>query len=291
MSSTNNNLMEFDGNPKDWRMWAMKFKAHSFKQGYQDHLDLQQVIPKKDDVKYLEYQEKNLVGYHDLLWCMGKPIDADIVDESKTSTHKDGCLKTAWKGLNEKYHPKDRFTKIKLVQRFNSLKRADCKSGVEWLNDMCRMRRMLRDIFNKEIDDEEFLEILYMNLPKRGYEALKVSYSRQKASKIDPLTFESFQSQLMDFEVDLKLERNVEGVQNLALTTGTPKAPAKKFEEMRGSRSALVPCEVCGKPGHSKDKCWSIPCHKCGFKGHDPEKCWKSMTCSKCNRTGHTEKH
>ncbi len=70
---------------------------------------------------------------------------------------------------------------------------------VEWNENY---KKELKDIHGRDVDQDEFLEILYMNLPRKGYEALKVSFGRQKHRSVDPITLEILESQLLDYDMD-----------------------------------------------------------------------------------------
>ena len=80
----------------------------------------------------------------------------------------------------------------------NKLKRKDCSSAQEWIDEMVTMQTQLKEIHGRDIDDEELMEMLYMDLPKRGYDALKVSFSMQRNSKKDPLTLEGIKDEYIN---------------------------------------------------------------------------------------------
>ena len=64
-----------------------------------------------------------------------------LIVESPSTYFPDGSLVTAWKTLKDKYEPKDQFSKINLIAKFNSYKRQEAPSVLEWVSEMQRMQK------------------------------------------------------------------------------------------------------------------------------------------------------
>ena len=102
--------LPFKGKKDEWEMWSAKFMSKARKKKYLKILTGEMTVEFEDESnKTTEEKEKeklNDEAYDDLITSMEDKIAFNKVNQAKTKTLKNGCTKTAWLNLLNKYKPK-----------------------------------------------------------------------------------------------------------------------------------------------------------------------------------------
>ena len=165
-SMTSVKLPPFKGNPKLFWLWKPKFEAVAAKRGYSHELHTAYDAAKLSEV------ENNAKSIGDLMLCMEKDADAQIVVSTKTYTHKEGQLKEAFDKLKIKYQPGTEEEKEELMQELYDLSRICISTNRETkLEELIRIQQDLKEYHNETIDDKVVVTQLLNSLPPE-YETL-----------------------------------------------------------------------------------------------------------------------
>ena len=106
-------IFPFNGEKKNWPMWSRKFLWKLTVQGFRDILQEDQEIKSEEK----DHQEElNMILYSDLLLSMEDSVWFSIVDMERSNYHPQGCFRTAFKKLKEKFEStsQDSLCEIKL---------------------------------------------------------------------------------------------------------------------------------------------------------------------------------
>ena len=119
----------FKGKKDEWEMWSAKFLSKARKKKYIKILTGEiSIVFKDEDNKTTEEAAKeklNNEAYDDLITLMEDKVAFNKVNQAKTKTLKNGCVRTAWSNLLNKYKPKSVQTKAELKLKFAQSKLED----------------------------------------------------------------------------------------------------------------------------------------------------------------------
>ena len=145
------------------------------------------------------------------------------VNQAKTKTLKNGCARTTWLNLLNKYKPKSVQSKAELKLKFAQSKLKDwMKDPDEWLDELEKTRADL-EAMGSEITEEDFKIHVLNNLPNE-YESL----IEKLIPDIDILKTEDLREELQSkYNRIMKYNDGNKNKEEQALTTSQP---FKKFK-------------------------------------------------------------
>ena len=121
--------LPFKGKKDEWEMWSAKFLSKARKKRYIKILtgEMPVVFEDKDDktTEEIAREKLNDEAFDDLITLMEDKVAFNKVNQAKTKTLKNGCARTAWSNLLNKYKPKSVQTKAKLKLKFAQSKLKD----------------------------------------------------------------------------------------------------------------------------------------------------------------------
>ena len=100
-------------------MWSRKILCNLTFQGFRDILQEEQEI-KSEDRDHNE--EINMIIYSDLLLSMEDSVCFSIVDMEISNDHPQGCFRTAFRKLKEKFESTSHDARCKIKLEYESLK-------------------------------------------------------------------------------------------------------------------------------------------------------------------------
>ena len=112
-------ILPFNGEKKNWHMWSRKFLCKLTVQGCRDIL--QEDIEIKSEDKD-QNEELNLMLYSDLLLSMEDNVCFSIVDMARSNDHPQGCFRTEFKKLKEKFESTSQAARCEIKLEYETLK-------------------------------------------------------------------------------------------------------------------------------------------------------------------------
>ena len=176
-------VLTFSSEQQDWDEWSQKFLSMAVERRYRDIMEDKEKPPranliideKKPDGMYRQSESErnelkrkrkaNVRGYQDLqLACIN--LAFQLVSIFKTMALPSGCLRTAWKNLQEEFEPTEGEDQITLLETFQQNNLEDVKVNVtKWITSLIRQRVKLQEL-NHTINDEYFITHILAGLPK-----------------------------------------------------------------------------------------------------------------------------
>ena len=109
--------LPFKGKKDEWEMWLAKFMSKVRKKKYLKILTGEMLIVFKDKnnktTEEIANEKLNNEAYDDLIMSMEDKV-FNKVNQAKTKILKNGCARTAWSNLLNKYKPKSVQTRAEL---------------------------------------------------------------------------------------------------------------------------------------------------------------------------------
>ena len=125
--------LPFKGKKDQWEMWSAKFMSKARKKRYLKILTGEVSIHFRDENNKTTEEKLNDEAYNDLITSMEDKIAFNKVNQAKTKMLKNGCVRTAWTNLLNKYKPTSVQTRAELKLKFTQLKLEDwTKDPDEW---------------------------------------------------------------------------------------------------------------------------------------------------------------
>ena len=102
--------LPFKGKKDEWGMWSAKFMSKARKKKYHEILTGATIVEFKNESNKTadERPKEELNGetYNDLIMSMEDKVAFNKVNQAKSKILKNGCARTAWTNLMNKYKPK-----------------------------------------------------------------------------------------------------------------------------------------------------------------------------------------
>ena len=149
-------------------MWSRKFLWKITIQGCRDILQEDQEI-KSEDRDHKE--EINMMLYSDLLLSMEDSVFFSIVDMARSNDHPQGCFRTAFKKLKEKFESTSQDSRCEIKLEYESMKMKSNEDPELFINTLEKLSRRMNEDFNMKILYEDIITKVLNTLP-RDYEAL-----------------------------------------------------------------------------------------------------------------------
>ena len=153
---------------ENWNMWSRKFLFKITVQGFRDILQEDQEI-KSEDRDHNE--EINMMLYSDLILSMEDSIFFSIVDMERSNDHPQGCFRTAFRKLKEKFESTSQSERCEIKLEYESMKMKINEDPDLFINTLEKISRRMNEDFNMNILDEDIITKVLNTLP-REYEEL-----------------------------------------------------------------------------------------------------------------------
>ena len=137
--------LPFKGKKDEWEMWLAKFLSKARKKRYIKILTGEMTIAFEDEdnktTEEIAKEKLNNEAFDDLITSMEDKVAFNKVNQAKTKTLKNGCTRTAWLNLLNKYKPKSVQSKAGLKLKLAQSKLEDwTKDPDEWLDELEKTR-------------------------------------------------------------------------------------------------------------------------------------------------------
>ena len=128
--------------------------------------------------------------YSDLLLSMEDNVCFSIVDMARSNDHPQGCFRTAFKKLKEKFESTSQDARCEIKLEYESMKMKTHEDPELFINTLEKLSRRMNEDFDMKIIDEDIITKVLNTLP-REYEALvdslQVQMDTEKGVTLDNL--------------------------------------------------------------------------------------------------------
>ena len=132
--------------------------------------------------------------YSDLLLSMEDTFFFSIVDMERSNDHYQGCFRTSFKKLKEKFESTSQDDRCEIKLEYESLKMRNNEDPELFINTLEKLERRMNKDINMNILDEDIITKVLNTLP-REYESLVYSLQVQMENE-KGLSLENFKEQL-----------------------------------------------------------------------------------------------
>ena len=112
-----------------------------------------------------------MILYSDLLLSMEDNVCFLIVDMARSNDHLQGCFRTEFKKLKEKFESTSQDARCEIKLEYESMKMKSHKDPELFINTLEKLARRMNEDFDMKIIDEDIITKVLNTLP-REYEAL-----------------------------------------------------------------------------------------------------------------------
>ena len=109
--------------------------------------------------------------YSDLLLSMEDSVCFSIVDMARSNDHPQGCFRTAFKKLKEKFESTSQAARCEIKLEYESMKMKTQEDPELFINTLEKLSRRMNEDFDMKIIDEDIITKVLNTLP-REYESL-----------------------------------------------------------------------------------------------------------------------
>ena len=162
------NILPFNGEKQNCHMWSRKFLWKLTVQGFRYILKEEKEI-KSEDRDHNE--EINMMLYSDLLLSIEDSVWFSIVDMARSNDHPQGCFRTAFKKLKEKFESTSQASRCEIKLEYESMKMKTHEDPELFINTLEKLSRSMKEDFYMKTLDEDIINKVLKTLP-REYEAL-----------------------------------------------------------------------------------------------------------------------
>lgn len=213
------NFDVFDRQEKHWYKWSRKFLDHAKIEGYLHVLEGNTIIPKSDEKitnnKITKYTNKidNERAYAYMFPDCDDDISFGCIDGSMTDSTPTGNSRISWKKLQPRFQPTMDALMIEMKRGFNKNKLRNKQDPDEWIMLLKSISYKLKNTHKYEIETEDMLIHMINNLTL-DYEYIIIHFKNQLTDKLNPLTWESMNSQLKAKHRRMYLENRNNNINN-----------------------------------------------------------------------------
>ena len=109
--------------------------------------------------------------YSDLLLSMEDSVCFSIVDMERSKDHPQGCFRTAFNNLKEKFESTSQDSRCEIKLEYESMKMKSNEDPELFINTLEKRARRMKEDFDMKILDED-ISTKVLNTLSREYEAL-----------------------------------------------------------------------------------------------------------------------
>jgi hypothetical protein len=268
-------LPYFDGDPKNFKGWWMRFKAFATIKGFSPSIQRtkEAELPNDEstdvssDVPKQNAKNRNLMAIACLTAAFQDDGLLNMIEQSMISTWPSGLAYVVVDELFKRYRPVDIISRVEMRTRLNQVKMTADEDPRAMFDQLASIQSAYNDATRK-IDPDDLIAVVLEKAPA-AYKSILTAEQRSKGTN---LKLEDLRNCMNDLYRTLNpSQMNSEAEDDVALMV--------QMSTFTGI------CGYCNKAGHTEEKCWHKnanrntnktlrPCRHCGGK-HMDFKCWE----------------
>ena len=179
-----------------------------------------------------------------------------IVDMARSNDHPQGCFRTAFKKLKEKFESTSQAARCEIKLEYESMKMKTHEDPELFINTLEKLARRMNEDFDMKIIDEDIITKVLNTLP-REYEALVDSLQVQMDTE-KGVTLDNLKEQLRSKFQRMKKSETRNRRHETILNTGMAVKQKRVYKTTKNIKEdkEIPYCHYCDKKYHREDRCW-----------------------------------